>query len=80
MAPTRIRGGPVPNGTLFKLAPNGSGGYVESILHPFSPGIDGASPQAGLITDSTGKLYGTTAAGGNQSCTNGCGTVFEITR
>jgi uncharacterized repeat protein (TIGR03803 family) len=67
-------------GTVFKLAPNGSGGYVESILHAFSPGSDGASPQAGLITDSTGKLYGTTTAGGNQSCTNGCGTVFEMTQ
>lgn len=68
------------SGTVFKLAPNGSGGYIESILHAFSAGTDGASPQAGLITDSTGKLYGTTTAGGNQSCTNGCGTAFEITQ
>ena len=76
---TTLLGG-VGNGTVFKLAPNGSGGYVESILHAFSASTDGASPQAGLITDSTGKLYGTTTAGGNQSCTNGCGTAFEITQ
>lgn len=76
---TTLLGG-LGNGTVFKLAPNGSGGYVESILHAFSAGTDGASPQAGLITDSTGKLYGTTTAGGNQACTNGCGTAFEITQ
>jgi uncharacterized repeat protein (TIGR03803 family) len=73
-------GGGIGNGTVFKLAPNGSGGYVESILHAFSAGTDGASPQAGLIIDSTGKLYGTTVNGGNPACNNGCGTAFEITQ
>jgi len=67
-------------GTVFKLAPNGSGGYVESVVHAFSAGSDGVTPQAGLIIDSAGKLYGTTVNGGNQTCNNGCGIAFEITQ
>jgi uncharacterized repeat protein (TIGR03803 family) len=35
---------------------------------------DGESPQAGLIEDTAGNLYGTTDSGG----TNGFGTVFEV--
>jgi uncharacterized repeat protein (TIGR03803 family) len=37
-------------------------------------GTNGADPEAGLITDITGDLFGTTQAGG----TNNLGTVFEI--
>ena len=36
---------------------------------------DGANPQAGLIADANGNLFGTTEGGG----ANGFGTVFEIT-
>jgi hypothetical protein len=38
-------------------------------------------PEAGLIIDTAGHLYGTTAAGGNGACTTfglGCGVVFEL--
>jgi uncharacterized repeat protein (TIGR03803 family) len=38
------------------------------------PGLDGASPYAGLIMDGSGNLYGTTQVGG----TLGYGTVFEL--
>ena len=37
-------------------------------------GTNGADPEAGLITDIAGDLFGTTQAGG----TNNVGTVFEI--
>ncbi len=74
------QGGGFGDGTVFKLAPNGSGGYAESVVHAFSAGSDGANPQAGLIIDSTGKLYGTTSGGGNQDCNSGCGIAFEITQ
>src|SRR6266481_1304331 len=37
---------------------------------------DGASPQAGLIADANGNLFGTTASGG----ANDGGTVFEIAK
>jgi uncharacterized repeat protein (TIGR03803 family) len=59
-------------GTVFKLAPDGT----ETVLHAFQGGADGAQPQAGLIADQAGNLYGTTTAGG--SGTDNAGTVFEI--
>ncbi len=62
-------------GVVFELSPNGSGGYVETILHSFTGGTDGSNPIGGLIMDSAGNLYGTAASGGP----NASGTVFEIT-
>lgn len=64
-------------GTVFKLTPTGSG-YTESILYRFQGGNDGEQPQAGLIVDDSGALYGTTVFGGGCS-TYGCGTVFKLT-
>ena len=49
-------------------------------LYSFSGGSDGAHPPAGLVRDSAGNLYGTTAAGGS-GCIHssaGCGTVFKV--
>ena len=74
---TTAQGGDYNNGTVFELTPNGSGGWTERKLHNF--GInnkDATLPQAGLIFDDAGNLYGTTAEGGDDSG----GTVFEITR
>jgi uncharacterized repeat protein (TIGR03803 family) len=50
------------------------------VLYSFTGGSDGGSPQAGLIRDAAGNLYGTTSYGGNTSCLppNGCGTVFKL--
>jgi uncharacterized repeat protein (TIGR03803 family) len=63
-------------GTVFKLTPNGSGGYTESVLHSFASfPNDGGNPLAGLVMDSGGNLYGTTTAGG----TADWGTVFKLT-
>jgi uncharacterized repeat protein (TIGR03803 family) len=67
-------GGSVNSGTVFKLSPNGSGGYTESVLHNFSCVSDGCNPYAGLVLDSKGNLYDTTGAGG----TLGYGTVFRL--
>jgi len=39
-------------------------------------GINGSSPEAGLITDAAGDLFGTTMDGG----ASGVGTVFEIAK
>jgi uncharacterized repeat protein (TIGR03803 family) len=66
------------NGTVFKLAPDGT----ETLLHAFEGGFygDGDYPDAPLIVDGSGNLFGTTQAGGiDGGCgMNGCGTVFEI--
>src|SRR5206468_2757955 len=55
----------------FKL--DAANGYALTILHSFT-GPDGQSPQAALIGDASGNLYGTTSNGG----TNGYGTVFKL--
>ena len=55
----------------------------ETVIYAFQGGEHGANPQAGLIADAGGALYGTTAYGGSRSCPGnygqGCGTVFELT-
>ena len=45
------------------------------MLHTFTGGADGANPEAELIFDQAGNLYGTTVAGGQ----NGNGVVFQLT-
>jgi uncharacterized repeat protein (TIGR03803 family) len=58
-------------GSVFELAANGA----EGILHWFgSDAHDGRFPNAGLVMDSEGNIYGTTSVGGHYSG----GTVFEI--
>jgi uncharacterized repeat protein (TIGR03803 family) len=61
-------------GTAFELAPSSGGGWTESVLHSFGSGYDGTYPASGLVLDSAGNLYGTTAAGGQA----GVGTIFKI--
>jgi len=63
-------------GTVFQLDNTGR----ETILHNFV-GTDGSTPQAGLIRDNAGNLYGTTSGGGNYDACPlvGCGTVFKLT-
>jgi uncharacterized repeat protein (TIGR03803 family) len=60
-------------GTVFELTHSGNG-WKEQVLYSFAGGTDGARPAAGMIFDSSGTLYGTTAQGG----TNGGGTVFKL--
>ena len=61
-------------GTAFKLTPSGKG-YDYRVLHLFEGGTDGAIVDAALIEDGSGRLYGTTDAGG----TVGLGTVYRLT-
>ena len=66
-------------GVVFKV--NKTTGK-ETVLYAFTASTDGALPIASVIMDSKGNLYGTTALGGDLSCTYyptvGCGVVFEI--
>jgi uncharacterized repeat protein (TIGR03803 family) len=71
---TTFSGGTAYGGTAFKLSPNG-GGYTEAVLYNFTAGADGGDPQAGLVLDSGGNLFGTTSNGGTVSG----GTVYKLT-
>jgi uncharacterized repeat protein (TIGR03803 family) len=44
-------------------------------LYDFTDGVDGASPQSGLIQGANAALYGTTLNGG----TNGFGAIYSVT-
>jgi uncharacterized repeat protein (TIGR03803 family) len=65
-------------GTVFELSPpNGqSGAWSERVLWSFGADGDGVDPEAALIADRWGNLYGTTSNGGDNG-SNG-GTVFEL--
>ena len=67
---TTYTGGTSARGTVFEMA---AGTHALSALVNFNS-ANGAWPDAGLIVDSTGNLYGTTHSGG----TGGDGTVFEV--
>jgi len=57
---------------VFRLSLAGQ----ETVLHEFTGGTDGASPQGRLVMDKAGNFYGTTTAGGISNA----GTVFKVTR
>jgi uncharacterized repeat protein (TIGR03803 family) len=65
-------------GVVYELSPNLDGSWKMKILHGFTGGSDGGDPQAALILDATGKLYGTTSGGGLTKCGAGCGVIFEL--
>lgn len=72
---TTLNGGPGQYGTVFALRPpaNGTRAWVETLLYGFDGGQQGEDPEAGLIFDALGDLYGT-ALGGE---THG-GVVFRL--
>jgi uncharacterized repeat protein (TIGR03803 family) len=73
--------------TMFASLTGAHAKSTETVLYSFCNGgncPDGADPNAGLIIDQAGNLYGTTQAGGMGGCSDdfqapGCGTVFEVT-
>jgi len=67
-------GGDSGNGVVFELTPSLDGSWSENVLHSFSGG-DGAHPDAGLVFDTFGNLYGTATRGGAHNR----GVVFELT-
>jgi len=73
---TTFYGGAYDHGTVFKLSPNSQGGWTETVLYNFgNRPYDGKFPQADLVFDKKGNLYGTTIDGGH-----GYGTVFRLTK
>lgn len=74
------------NGVVFELSPVGNGKWSQKVIYTFAGyPSDGAHPEARLIFDQAGNLYGTTFQGGDGTCLDdffgsvaGCGTVFEL--
>jgi len=60
-------------GTFFRLTPT-VGQWKMSVLHAFTGGFDGAIPNAGIMFDKAGNLWGTASLGGLY----GDGTVFRL--
>src|SRR5260370_22144580 len=70
---TAFDGGAYDAGAVFELSASGT----ETVLHSFCQQMgcpDGYYPQAGLVMDTNGNLYGTTLYNGAY----GGGTVFKI--
>jgi uncharacterized repeat protein (TIGR03803 family) len=65
-------------GVVFELAASANGGWTYSVLYSFCPNYsgcqDGAFPEAGLVIDTAGNLYGTAVQGG----TRNSGVIFEL--
>jgi uncharacterized repeat protein (TIGR03803 family) len=61
------------SGTVFELNPGSGGTWTETVLY----NLNGPS-YSGLIFDKAGNLYGTIEYGGSSSCTQGCGSIFEL--
>ena len=63
------------HGQVFELSPMAGGGWTETELATFVKNNCGAFPNAGVIFDASGNLYGTTPDLGPYYV----GTVFEVT-
>lgn len=74
-------GGTFDSGTVFNLQPppracaSASCPWQATVLHNFALSSDGSQPHT-ITFDSSGNIYGTTAAGGAA----GLGTVYKLTR
>jgi uncharacterized repeat protein (TIGR03803 family) len=82
---TTFRGGAYGGGSVFMLQRAVGGAWVERVLYSFcsaGPPLckDGVAPNAGVVFDTSGSLYGTTTQGGGNTCgETTCGTVFKLT-
>jgi uncharacterized repeat protein (TIGR03803 family) len=65
-------------GVVFMLTADSNGGWHEKPLHAFKNN-PGAFPDAGVILDGAGNLYGTTSNYASGECEGACGSVFEVT-
>ena len=71
---TTFYGGVSGVGIVFRLEKKPDSTWRERVLHQFTGGTDGSHPDAGLIFDRSGTLYGTTEYGGDF----GYGVVFKL--
>jgi uncharacterized repeat protein (TIGR03803 family) len=71
---TTFGGGTTGYGTVFQLTSSSKGSWKESILYNFKNDSSGAEPNAGVVMDKAGNLYGTTTAGGTYEC----GVIYKL--
>lgn len=71
---TTIFGGTYQSGNVYKLTQR-NGSWILTTLYDFKGGPDGYQPQSRVVFGPDGRLYGTTAQGGN-SC--GCGVAYAL--
>ncbi|MBV8067255.1 MAG: hypothetical protein JO113_04700 [Candidatus Eremiobacteraeota bacterium] len=72
--------GPIAGARLEGSRPSSQAARV-SVIHSFSGAPLSSTPEAGLIADGSGNLYGTAVYGGTPSkvpCDSGCGAAFEL--
>jgi len=62
------------SGTVFKLTQGQGGRWKESMLYAFQGGAEGNEPNAGVVMDKVGNLYGTTPNGGYDDC----GVIYKL--
>lgn len=68
------------DGTVFELSPSVDKIWKFTTILKFTA-ENGNDPEAHLILDAVGNLYGITAGGGSLACqAGGCGTVFRLSR
>jgi uncharacterized repeat protein (TIGR03803 family) len=74
---TTSAGGLNGRGTIFEI----TAGRKLTTLYSFCARRncpDGSDPFAALLQGTDGDFYGTTASGGRDTCSQGCGTVFSL--
>jgi uncharacterized repeat protein (TIGR03803 family) len=71
---TTYYGGPLNDGTVFRLSGSPDGKWTCRTIHEFD-GVNGSYPSAPLTFDAAGDLFGATRSGGR----SGNGAVFRLT-
>jgi uncharacterized repeat protein (TIGR03803 family) len=69
-------GGKYGPGTVFRLTRQPNGHWKETILHNFKAGKGGYFPDAGVVVDEAGNVYGTAGVGGDPDCK--CGVAYRL--
>jgi uncharacterized repeat protein (TIGR03803 family) len=71
-------------GAVYEISPpaSGTGTWIETVLHTFTGASDGGKPYAGVVTDSSGNVYGAATSGGETGSALckpwGCGVIFKL--
>jgi uncharacterized repeat protein (TIGR03803 family) len=74
---TTQEGGAYNQGAVFELTSKNGSTYKKKLVYSFGTNggsNDGSNPDSGIIMDTNGNMYGTTAGGGPYSA----GTIFKI--